>query len=89
MKIGRNEFDINEKDIILDNGLCYQLVTRKVFSGWHDYSPIVSKTLFNKLKKVGAIYTNYELEELACKKYKANGLRYWMFDMNKVNKIGL
>lgn len=32
-KIGRYVLDINEKDIILDNGACYQIITKK----WENY----------------------------------------------------
>lgn len=45
-KIGRYVLDINEKDIILDNGACYQIITKKVGKLWEPYSPVISKSLF-------------------------------------------
>ena len=56
MKIGRYGFDIDEDDKIMDNGACYQLVTRKVGYGFNKIAPIVSKTLFKKLLKEEKIY---------------------------------
>ena len=56
IKCGRKEFDVSNKDIIMDNGCCYQLVTKKIRKGYYDYSPVVSKTLFNSLLKNGKIY---------------------------------
>ena len=56
MKIGRYEFDINENDVIMDNGSCYQLITRKAGHGFEKTAPIISRTLFNKLLKEEKIY---------------------------------
>lgn len=38
-KIGRYVLDINEKDIILDNGACYQIITKKVGKLWEPLFP--------------------------------------------------
>lgn len=62
-KIGRYVLDINEKDIILDNGACYQIITKKVGKLWEPYSPVISKSLFDRLNKCGAVYTNEMLKK--------------------------
>lgn len=55
IKCGRRIFDCTSKDLILDNGACYQLITQKYYNNWHYFSPRVSKTLFKKLLKEGKI----------------------------------
>ena len=37
MKFGRYEVEIDENDLILDNGACYQIVTKEVRCGWDSY----------------------------------------------------
>jgi len=86
MKIGRNEFDINENDVILDNGACYQLASRTITKGWSSYSPVIGKTQFNKLLKLGIVYTNDELKDEAVKRYKHSSVTFWKFDIEKLNK---
>lgn len=48
IKCGRKIFDLVKGDRVMDNGFCLQLITRKVGSGFHKYSPIVSKASFKK-----------------------------------------
>ena len=55
IKCGRREFEVTEKDRILDNGSVYILVTQKYFAGWYRQSPTVAKATFNKLLKDGRI----------------------------------
>ena len=87
LKVGRNILDINEKDVILDNGTCYQIITKRVGSGWSECSPIVSKNLFKKLQKCGAIYTNDTLKKEAVKTYKTDIFVYWMFNIKKLEEF--
>lgn len=50
IKCGRDEYDINSNDIILDNGSCIQILTRKTYNG--DVLRM-SKSLFKKLLREG------------------------------------
>lgn len=68
LKVGRNIIELDEKDLILDNGACYQIVTKKV-GGFDWYYPIMSKKLFHDLRKLELIFTSEELKEEAIKKY--------------------
>lgn len=43
LKVGRNIFDIDENDLILDNGACYQIVTKRVNVGFNESIPVMSK----------------------------------------------
>lgn len=61
-KKGGIEVDVGDK--IIFNGSAYILISKRVFSGWHYYSPSVSKTTFNKLLKGGFV-------KLLDKKYKS------------------
>lgn len=89
LKVGRNILELNENDLILDNGSCYQIVTKKVGMGFSEYSPVMSKKLFNDLKKLCFIYTNNELKILAKKHWTHNDMiTYWKFDINKMKKFG-
>lgn len=63
LKVGHNILDINEKDIILDNGACYQIITKEVGKLFETYSPIMSKKLFDRLNRCGAVYTNEMLKK--------------------------
>lgn len=55
IKCGRRTFTVTEKDRILDNGACYQLITQNYFDGWHKCIPGVAKATFKKLLKEGKI----------------------------------
>lgn len=82
LKIGKRIFDIDENDLILDNGAVYQIVTKEIRdSDWSVYSPQISKTLFNKLKKENLIYTNQELIDIASKTYVVKGCILYKFDI--------
>lgn len=55
IKCGVRTFNCTSKDLILDNGACYQLITQSYFDGLHSATPKVAKTLFKKLLKDGKI----------------------------------
>jgi hypothetical protein len=55
VKCGRVEFELNHQDMIMYNGACYQLVTRKVGSGWNAIHPILAKSKAEKLIKSGQL----------------------------------
>ena len=73
IKCGRNEFELNEKDLIMDNGACYQLITRKVGIGYDASTPILAKTKAKQLIKEG------KLKEVQLKNppYKDKFLKYY------------
>ena len=52
IKCGRNVFELVDDDTILDNGSCYQLITRKVGVGFDRNTPVVSKAEFKKFSKL-------------------------------------
>lgn len=87
LKIGRYVLDINEKDIILDNGNCYQIITKKVGKRWETYSPTISESLFDKLNKYGAVYTNEMLKKKAFERYHINSCTFWAFNMKKLEEF--
>lgn len=87
LKVRRDILDINEKDIILDNGACYQIITKEVGKLCETYSPIISKSLFSKLNKCGAVYTNEMLKKKAFERYYINSCTFWAFDMKKLEEF--
>lgn len=88
LKVGRNILNIDENDLILDNGACYQIVTKKIGAGFNKSIPIISKKLFSDLKKCGLIFTNEELRQDATKRYGTMVQAYWKFNVAKMKELG-
>lgn len=87
LKVGRDIIELDEKDLILDNGACYQIVTKKVGRfNWH--YPIMSKKLFHDLKKLELIFTSEGLKQNAIKKYGTSVMTYWKFNIERMQKLG-
>lgn len=68
LKVGRNILNIDEDDLILDNGACYQIVTKEVGRAFDRYPPVMSKKLFSDLKNCELIFTSEGLRLAAIKK---------------------
>ena len=66
IKCNGRAFTVTDKDRILDNGACYQLITQKYSRGFDQLTPRVSKALFRRLLRDGAI-------RLSERKYKTFG----------------
>lgn len=79
IKCGRKEFEVNENDVLLFNGACWQLVTKKVRSGYEFLTPTVSTTLCNKLLKENKIYMFRREREYITSDGKQMGLYYYRF----------
>lgn len=88
LKVGRNILDIDENDLILDNKACYQIVTKEVGFGFDKHYPIMSKKLFNDLKKCELIFTSEGLRQAALKRYGNSVTTYWKFNVNKMKELG-
>lgn len=43
LKVGRDILGIDKNDLIIDNGTCYQIVTKKVGRTNCKHSPVMSK----------------------------------------------
>lgn len=63
IKCGRKEYEVSNKDLIMYNGACYQLIL-ECGNNFGETNPLVSKTLFNKLLKEGKIEKSHEEERL-------------------------
>lgn len=90
LKVGRNILDISEKDIILDNGACYQITTQTISKGFNKEIPIMSKKMFKEFKKLNYIYTNSELQKMCKEKYKNRNipLTMYKFNIEQMNRHG-
>lgn len=86
LKIGRQVFDITEKDVVMFNGACWQLMTQTVRSGWYDCHPTVSKTLCEKLLKKDVLILVEKKGEFIAESGKQMGFYYYKFDINKLNE---
>lgn len=60
LKIGRKTYTITEKDRVLFNGNCYQLVTQNYRSGWSIVTPVLSKAKAEKFIKQGFLVYAYK-----------------------------
>lgn len=88
LKVGRNILDIDENDLILDNGACYQIITKEIGKTFERYPPVMSKKLFNNLKKCELIFTNEGLRQAAIKRYGSSVITYWKFNVNRMEEFG-
>lgn len=88
LKVGRNVFDIDENDLILDNGACYQIVTKMIGYGFNKSIPVMSKKLFNDLKKCELIFTSESLRQSAIDEYKNHVVTFWKFNVDRMQKMG-
>lgn len=79
IKCGRKEYEVNEHDILLFNGSCWQLITKKERKGYGFATPVVSKTLCNKLLKENKIYMFRKEKEYVTENGKQMGLYYYRF----------
>ena len=55
----RQKFICTSKDKIMDNGNCYQLITQSFIKDWCNIAPVISKTEFNRLLKLGVLSKPY------------------------------
>lgn len=88
LKVGRDIFDIDENDLILDNGACYQIVTQEIRKGFDRITPKMSSKLFNDLKKCELIFTSEGLRQAAIEKYGNCVVAFWKFDVDQMKKMG-
>lgn len=88
LKVGRNVFDIDNNDLILDNGACYQIITKEIRKGFDRITPKMSNRLFNDLKKCELIFTSEGLRQAAIKKYGNSAVTFWKFDVIQMKKMG-
>lgn len=88
LKVGRNILDIDKNDLILDNGACYQIITKEIGFGFNKSIPVMSKKLFNDLKKCRLIFTSNGLRQAAIDKYGSHVVTFWKFDVDQMEKIG-
>ena len=87
LKFGRNVFDITDKDVVMFNGACWQLISQKIFDGWYNYSPKISKTMCEKFVKKGILVIYRKEQEYVTQDGRQMGLYYYKFDMNKLNEF--
>lgn len=59
IKINRREYEITADDKFLDNGACVQLITQSYSKGFDKFTPRLSKSLYDKLKKLKLIQLPY------------------------------
>lgn len=58
IKCGRQVFELKDGDTVMDNGACYQLITRDIGLGWDRCTPSVSKAAFKKFKENPKVQIN-------------------------------
>lgn len=84
LKIGRLVFDITEKDVVMYNCACWQLITQKIRKGWRDYTPKLSKILCEKFVKKGILVLFKEDGGYVTADGRQMGLSYYKFDIPKL-----
>lgn len=75
LKIRNRPFDISDKDRVLFNGSCWQLITQTYCNGWYSCCPTMSKTLCEKFVKKNIL--------IFIKREGVN-MDYYKFDIDKL-----
>ena len=89
MKINRYIKKIGEDDLILDNGSVIQVTTQTgAFSGYHYGAMIMSKKLFNELKKFDLIFLDVAKTKQANPNINPPRLFYFRFNIEKLERMG-
>ena len=65
LKIGRDEYEITNKDLFMDNGACVQLMTQaKRYGDWgRKITPMLSKKAIKEIDKYGRIQRDHKYGE--------------------------
>lgn len=79
IKCGRKEFEVDENDVLIFNGVCWLLVSKKERCGYGFTTPTVSKALCNKLLKENKIYMFRREREYITSDGQQMGLYYYRF----------
>lgn len=88
LKIGREVYNINENDVVMDNGSCIQVITKKVGTLWEGYHALkMSKKLFKDLRTCGYLYTNELINKMWNGRYLGTATLY-KFDIERMSKAG-
>lgn len=61
IKASRRKFTCTNKDKIMYNGSCYQLMTQTYREHWTDVAPVISEREFKRLQELGVISDPYEV----------------------------
>ena len=88
LKIGHYEKLIGKNDLIADNGACYNVITQRGrFTNW-SYQPLMmSKKLFNDLKRLEFIYVDEDKTRKERLQTGMSSLTYYRFDIEKFIKF--
>lgn len=86
LKIGRRFFEINDKDVVMYNGACWQLITQSYFDGWHYATPTMSKTMCDKFVKKN-ILVHFKTNGEYTTDGRKFGLYYYKFDVTKLEEF--
>lgn len=86
LKIGRHNVDINENDVVLFNGVCWQLITREIPDGWYSHPIKMSIALCKKLIKKNVLYMVKKEREYTTQDGQQMGLYYYKFNMDNLEK---
>ena len=87
LKIGRRVWNITEKDIVLFNGACWQLITQTYFTDWSHCYPIMSKAMCEKFVRKNILVMFKKEREYLTQDGRQMGLYYYKFDLDKLNEF--
>lgn len=87
LKIGRRIFDIDDEDVVMSNGACWQLTTQRYFDGRHYVTPVMSKIMCEKFVKKNILIHFKTTDEYVTAEGKKFGFYYYKFDTNKLEEF--
>lgn len=56
IKSGRTTYELEDGDTVMDNGACFQLISRKVIKNYSAISPRISKKEFETFKNNSKVF---------------------------------
>lgn len=90
IKINRYMKIIDEKDLVLDNGACIQVITQCGSFVDYGYAPLImSKKQFKDLLKKGFLIIDVSETKKAGNGYGGKGLYYFRFNIKKMIESGV
>ena len=89
IKINKYIKKIGKNDLVLDNGSIVQVITQSGAFVQYGYAPLImSKKLFNELKKYDLLYLDVEKTKKESKGFNPPHLFYFRFDIEKMERMG-
>lgn len=87
LKVGRYVVHVSEKDLVMDNHACIQIITQLVWKNRNKIPLKMSQKQFQELRKIGALVADNELDRQAEEQYRSQ-VQLYRFNIPAMEKAG-